>query len=213
MQTTDRASLQQLARAELPGLYALARQLAGDEAEDLVQEALVRACRSFADLQDHRAGPRWLRVILTNVWRDRLRARGRRPSEVPVDEEWQFSLYATLVEEDPLPYSDTLHVDFLGAFSEQDVHTVLQRLPPHERTPLVLRYVEGFDTNEIADMLDLALGTVHSQLQRGRQRFERELWAYAEESGLLDGPGHDDVRRASREATVGAAPGVGRSGP
>lgn len=213
VQTTDRASLQQLARAELPGLYALARQLAGDEAEDLVQEALVRACRAFADLQDHRAGPRWLRVILTNVWRDRLRARGRRPSEVPVDQQEQFSLYATLVEEDPLPYSDTLHVDFLGAFSEHDVHAVLQRLPAHERTPLVLRYVEGFDTNEIADMLDLALGTVHSQLQRGRQRFERELWVYAEESGLLEGRGHDDVRRAARGATVGAASDAGRSGP
>ena len=186
LETTDRAALQQLARRELPGLYALARQLAGPDAEDLVQEALVRACRSFDSLTDIEAGPRWLRVILTNVWRDRLRASGRRPDEICVDEEQHFSLYATLVEEDPLPYSDSLHVDFLGAFSEQDVHLVLQRLPDHERAPLVLRYIEGFDTNEIADMLELPLGTVLSQLHRGRQRFERELWGYAQESGLLE---------------------------
>lgn len=189
METTDRAALQQLARAELPGLYALARQLAGpDGAEDLVQEALVRACRAFASLDDPQAGPRWLRVILANVWRDRLRSRGRRPHELPVDEEEHFSLYATLVEEDPLPYSDTLHVDFLGSFSEDDVHLVLQRLPDLYRAPLVLRYVEGFDTSEIADVLGLPLGTVLSQLHRGRQRFERELWCYAEESGMLAAP-------------------------
>jgi RNA polymerase sigma-70 factor, ECF subfamily len=188
LRTTDRAALQQLARDQLPGLYALARNLAGQDAEDLVQEALVRACRSFRTLRDRAAGPRWLRVILTNVWRDRLRADGRNPDEVPVGEEERFSLYATLVEEDPLPYSDTLHVDFLGAFSRADVHLVLRRLPPHERAPLVLRYVEGFDTKEVAAMLELPLGTVLSQLHRGRNRFERELWAYAEESGLVPGP-------------------------
>lgn len=178
--------MQQLARAELPGLYALARQLAGADAEDLVQETLLRACRSFDQLRDPAAAGRWFRVILTNVWRDRLRREGREPDEVPMSPEEGFSLYRTLVEEDPLPYSDTLHVDFLGAFSEHDVHEVLQRLPAHYRAPLVLRYVEGFATQEVADLLDLPLGTVLSQLHRGRQRFERALWEYAEESGLLD---------------------------
>jgi RNA polymerase sigma-70 factor, ECF subfamily len=188
LRTGERRALQQLAREQLPGLYALARNLDGQDAEDLVQEALVRACRSFGELRDRAAGPRWLRVILTNVWRDRLRADGRQPDEVPVGEEADFSLFATLVAEDPLPYSDTLHVDFLGAFSRADVHLVLRRIPPHERAPLVLRYVEGFDTNEIAALLELPLGTVLSQLHRGRCRFERELWRYAEESGLLEEP-------------------------
>lgn len=188
LDTRNRTALQQLAREQLPGLYSLAWHLAGTEAEDLVQEALVRACRSFDSLEDLQAGPRWLRVILTNVWRDRLRATRRRPEELFVDDEERFSLYATLVEEDPLPYSDRLHVDFLGAFSEHDVHLVLHRLPAHERTPLVLRYLEGFDTNAIAGMLELPLGTVLSQLHRGRQRFERELWRYAQESDLLEAP-------------------------
>jgi RNA polymerase sigma-70 factor, ECF subfamily len=204
LQTRERAALQQLARDELPGLYALARRLAGADAEDLVQEALARACRSFHELRDPVAGPKWLRVILANVWRDRLRKDGREPDEVHFDEEERFSLYATLVEEDPLPYSDTLHVDFLGAFSEQDVHLLLQRLPGRYRAPLVLRYLEGFDTSEIADMLDLPLGTVVSQLHRGRQRFEREMWEYAEESGLLEHA--DAAARTARPAGVGAGP-------
>jgi RNA polymerase sigma-70 factor (ECF subfamily) len=187
LQTSDRAAFQQLARNELTGLYALARRLTGRDAEDLVQETLLRACRSFSSLRDRQAGGQWLRVILTNVWRDRLRKDSREPTEVSLDDVECFSLYRTLVEEDPLPYSDTLHLDFLGSFSGDDVHTVLQHLPPRYRAPLVLRYMEGFPTKQIARMLELPLGTVLSQLHRGRKLFERALWDYASESGALSG--------------------------
>lgn len=190
-ETVDRTSLQELARAELPGLYALARQLTRSRsaAEDLVQDTLVRACRSFDTLEDVQAGPKWLRVILVNLWKDDLRRRDRRPDEVLVDPApapGHFSLYRTLVDEDPLPWSDTMHVDFLGAFSSEDVHLVLQRLPDRYRVPLLLRYVEGFDTGEIATLMDIPPGTVYSHLYRGREHFERALWEYAEESGLLE---------------------------
>lgn len=199
LETAERTTLQALARAELPGLYALARQLAGSAAEDLVQEALLRACRSFHTLQDLQAAPKWLRVIMVNLWRDQLRKEGREPDEVTADGDGHFSLYQTLVDEDPLPYSDTLHVDFLGAFSHHDVHLVLRRLPDRYRVPLVLRYVEGFDTSEIADMLALPQGTVYSHLHRGRQHFERALWEYAEESGLLEDQPARRVEPAGRE--------------
>jgi RNA polymerase sigma-70 factor, ECF subfamily len=187
LQTSDRAAFQQLAHNELTGLYALARRLTGRDAEDLVQETLLRACRSFSSLRDRQAGGQWLRVILTNVWRDRLRKHSREPTEVSLDDVECFSLYRTLVEEDPFPYSDTLHLDFLGSFSGDDVHTVLQRLPPRYRAPLVLRYMEGFPTKQIARVLELPLGTVLSQLHRGRKLFERALWDYASESGALSG--------------------------
>jgi RNA polymerase sigma-70 factor, ECF subfamily len=185
LRTHDRAMLQRLARQELPGLYALARHLDASDPEDLVQETLLRACRSFGSLRDRRAGGRWLRVILTNVWRDRLRKGDREPEEVLVDETAPFSLFRRLADEDPSPYSDTLHVDFLGAFSEVDVHEVLRRLPSRYRIPLVLRYVEGFSATETAEILELPPGTVFSQLHRGRERFEAEMWRYAEESDLV----------------------------
>lgn len=196
LEVSDRAGFQRLARDELPGLYALARRLAGrGDAEDLVQESLLRAYRSFASLRDPVAGRRWLRVILTNVWRDRVRREARGPTEVPLDDLEAFSLYRTLIEEDPFPYSDTLHRDFLGAFSDEDVHRVLDHLPPLYRAPLVLRYVEGFPTKQIAAVLELPLGTVLSQLHRGRKLFERRMWAYAEEAGLLeDGRRHEGRR-------------------
>lgn len=193
LETVDHTSLQELARAELPGLYALARQLTRTPAaaEDLVQDTLVRACRSYHTLKDVQAGPKWLRVIMVNLWRDHLRQRERRPDEVPVDPSpgpEHFSLYRTLADEDPLPWSDTMHIDFLGSFSSEDVHLVLQRLPDRYRAPLLLRYLEGFSTGDIAELLDLPPGTVYSHLYRGREQFERALWEHAEESGMLDDP-------------------------
>jgi len=186
--TRERGEFQGLARAELPGLYALARRLCRHDAEDLVQECLLRAYRSFALLRDRDAAGVWLRVILANVWRDRVRKEARSPREVPFDDLEDFSLYRMLVDEDPFPYSDSLHLDFLGGFCDDDVHTVLDRLPPRYRAPLVLRYVEGLPTKQIARALGLPLGTVLSQLHRGRKIFEHEMWEYAAERGVLTAP-------------------------
>jgi RNA polymerase sigma-70 factor (ECF subfamily) len=178
-------AFQRLAASELPALYSLARRLVRDGAEDLVQETLIRAYRSFGSLKEDEAGGRWLKSILVNVFRDQLRKRARSVEEFPVEEVDGFSLYRTLAEVDPLPYSDTLHVDFLRAFGADDVRDVLLRLPQIYRAPLVLRYMDGFSTKEIARMLGLPLGTILARLHRGRKRFEAELWAYAEETDLL----------------------------
>jgi RNA polymerase sigma-70 factor, ECF subfamily len=172
---------------ELPGLYSLARRLVRDGAEDLVQEALLQAYRSFGTLRDDAATGRWLKTILVNVFRDDLRRRTRSVEEFPVEEVEGFSLYRTLVDVDPMPYSDTLHQDFLMAFGRDDVREVLLRLPEIYRGPLVLKYMDGFATKEIARLLDVPLGTVLARLHRGRKRFEREMWAYAEEASLLAG--------------------------
>jgi RNA polymerase sigma-70 factor (ECF subfamily) len=119
------------------------------------------------------------------VFRDQLRKQARSVETLPVEEVEDFSLYRTLVEEDPFPYSDTLHHDFLRGFGRDDVREVLMRLPEIYRAPLVLRYIDGFATKEIARMLGAPLGTILARLHRGRKRFEKEMWAYAEETGLL----------------------------
>jgi RNA polymerase sigma-70 factor (ECF subfamily) len=183
--TRTKESFRRLTVAELPALYSLARRLVRDGAEDLVQETLLRAYRAYGGLAHDAAGGRWLKTIMVNVFRDQLRKRARTVDELPVEDVEDFSLYRTLAEEDPFPYSDTLHQDFLGAFDRRDVREVLMRLPDVYRAPLVLRYVDGFSTKEIAAELDAPLGTICARLHRGRKRFERELWAYAEECGLL----------------------------
>jgi RNA polymerase sigma-70 factor (ECF subfamily) len=185
VQDRTKESFRRLAVAELPALYSLARRLAREGAEDLLQETLLRAYRAFENLTDDAAGGKWLRTIMTNVFRDQLRKQARSVDELPVEDVEDFSLYQTLAEEDPFPYSDTLHHDFLCAFDRNDVREVLVRLPEIYRAPLVLRYMDGFATKEIAAALGTPLGTILARLHRGRKRFEKELWVYAKESGLL----------------------------
>lgn len=180
-----REAFQRIAVTELPALYSLARRLVREGAEDLVQEALLRAYRSFDALREEASAGPWLKTILVNVFRDRLRKEARSVDEIPVEEVEDFSLYGTLIDEDPLPYSDTLHLDFLRAFAREDVREVLMRLPEIYRAPLVLRYMDGFATKEIARMLGVPLGTALARLHRGRKRFEKEMWDYAEEMGIL----------------------------
>jgi RNA polymerase sigma-70 factor (ECF subfamily) len=185
--TRDRTKegFQELVLQELPGLYALARRLVRDGAEDLVQEALLQGYRAYGGLKDEAAGGRWLKAILVNVFRDQLRKRSRSVEELAAGDLEDFSLYRTLIDEDPLPYSDSLHADFLGAFGREDLREVLLRMPEIYRAPLVLRYMDGFSTKEIARLLHAPLGTILARLHRGRSLFERTMWTYAEETHLI----------------------------
>jgi RNA polymerase sigma-70 factor (ECF subfamily) len=182
----EHRTFQNLARAHLPRLYGLARRLASRDAEDLVQETLVKAFKAYEGLKSPQVAGAWFSTIMVNCARDRLRKEGRSVREVSLEEVDEFSLYRQIGEEDPFPYSDTLHADFLGLFDAQDVTSVLETLPARYRAPMVLRYMEGLPTKRIARMLDLPLGTVLSQLHRGRKLFERALWNYAERTRLLE---------------------------
>lgn len=184
--TTDRPPFQELVQDHLPWLYRLARRLGGDDAEDIVQDALMKAYQRRESLRDEAAVAGWLRQIVINCARDRIRAEQRRKEEATEEANLErYSLYRTIADEDPFPYSDSLHLDFLSVFDEDDLWAVLDRLPGHYRLPLALVHMEGFSTKQAARLLGSPLGTVLSQLHRGRKRFEKELWEYATERGLL----------------------------
>jgi RNA polymerase sigma-70 factor, ECF subfamily len=178
-------SFRDLAREQLPRLLSLARRLVGDDAEDVVQDCLLKAYQRFGQLHDPAAAPAWLTSILVNCCRDRARVRARRPEEIDFDQVERFSLYRKIAYEDPYPYSDSLHLDFLAEFSRDDVRAVLMRLPEKYRIPLVIVYMDGYLARELAEMLDVPLGTVLARLHRGRKLFEIQMWEYAEQNGLL----------------------------
>jgi RNA polymerase sigma-70 factor (ECF subfamily) len=183
--TDQRESFRELASTQLPRLYSIARRLVGDHAEDAVQDCLLKAFQRYGQLRTADSGPAWLTSILVNSCRDHARADARRPQEIDFDEAERFSLYRKIAYEDPFPYSDSLHLDFLSEFGPEDVHAVLLRLPALYRIPLVLVHMEGFLAKEVARLLDVPLGTVLARLHRGRKLFEKQLWEYAEETGLL----------------------------
>lgn len=171
-------------RPHLDYLYALAVRLCGNRvaAEDVVQDALLRAFRGFAKLRNPERPRLWLTRILTTAFYDRLRAE-HTGDTVSVDE--NFDLFDKIVEEDPFPYSDRVHLDFLELFDDMKVIEVLQRLQPSHRVALILAYVYEYKTREIAEIMNKPLGTVLAWLHRGRKQLERNLWEYANRNRLL----------------------------
>lgn len=179
-----------LVTPHLDALYGYCLRLSNraPDAEDLLQETLLRGLRARDGLRDASRVRPWLFTIATNAWRDRQRARGREVSTVSLDgsdAEDDFSLFATLAIEDPFPYSDELHLDFLRLFADEDIHAVFAAISPVHRLPLILTAIHGFSCKEAAAILDVPLGTLLSRLHRGRKQLERGLWDYAVRRGLV----------------------------
>jgi RNA polymerase sigma-70 factor (ECF subfamily) len=180
-----------VAREELDGLYGYCVRLANNrtDAEDLVQDTLLRAMRAYPDLREATRVKSWLFAIATNAWRDLCRVRGRALPTVSLDArepDDDFSLFTTLAIEDPFPYSDELHLDFLRLFRDEDVQDVFARINAVFRAPLILTTIHGFSCKEAAAILDVPLGTILSRLHRGRKQLERGMWDYAVKNGLVE---------------------------
>lgn len=180
-----------LVRPHLDALYGYSLSLSDSrhDAEDLLQESLVRGLRAHRGLRDTTKVRSWLFTIVTNTWRDQHRARAREVTSVPLEgaDDDHFSLFETLAVEDPFPYSDELHLDFLRLFGSHDVRRVFGEIAPMHRLPLILTAVHGFSCKEAAAILDVPIGTVLSRLHRGRRQLERGLWEYAVRNRLVEG--------------------------
>lgn len=176
-----------LVEPHLDRMYSLALRLSGDRsaAEDVVQDALLRAYRSLDQVREPDRVRFWLTKIIHTAWIDRCRKEGDHQGDLSIDDE-RFSLFDTLVEEDPFPYSDRLHLDFLELFDDERLTESLRAIHPPHRTALVLAYVYGYKAREVAELTGTTVGTVLARLHRGRKQLERALWRYATERGLLE---------------------------
>lgn len=178
---------EELALPHLDYLYRLAVRLRGNpqDADDLVQEAYVKALKAFPSLRDPERIRPWLCQILSRLVLDRHREEPREIAMGDLEELDRFSLYDLIWDEDPLPYSDNLHQDFLRHFDDEEVRRALLALPESYRVPLVLLYVEDLSYRELAEVLQCPIGTIMSRLHRGRKILERELWDCAKRRGLV----------------------------
>lgn len=176
-----------LALPHLSHVYRLAVRLTGkaQDAEDLVQETYIKALAAFPALREPERIRAWLSQILSRLILDRYRTETREIAVGDLTELDRFSLYDLIWDEDPLPYSDDLHRDFLAQFPDDDVRRALLALPEAYRVPLVLLYVEDLSYRELAEALGCPVGTIMSRLHRARKILERELWECARRRGLV----------------------------
>lgn len=187
----ERRLFADVARDHLDRLYGFCVRLTNNpnDADDLVQETLLRGMRAYDDLRDASRAKGWLFAIATNASRDLFRARGRQVATVPFDtidaDGDEFSLFQTIAIEDPFPYSDELHLDFLRLFRDDDVQAIFGSMTPVFRLPIILTVVHGFSCKEAAAILEIPLGTLLSRLHRGRKQLEQGLWDYAVTNGLV----------------------------
>lgn len=166
---TDRAlSPERFEDVVLPHLdaaYRLARWLIRNEhdAEDVVQEASLRALRYFPTFAGRNARAWFLRIVRNTCWS--WRARTMRMSTDVFDEDQYYAAQLTC---DP----ETL---LLHAADASLIDATLKNLPDRSRDLLVLRELEGLSYHELAEVLDIPMGTVMSGLSRARQAFRRAL--------------------------------------
>ncbi len=194
----ERRLFADVARDHLDRLYGFCVRLTNNpnDADDLVQETLLRGMRAYDDLRDASRAKGWLFAIATNASRDLFRARGRQVATVPFDtidaDGDELSLFQTIAIEDPFPYSDELHLDFLRLFRDDDVQAVFGSMTPVFRLPIILTVVHGFSCKEAAAILEIPLGTLLSRLHRGRKQLEHGLWDYAVTNGLVTTTDEDE---------------------
>jgi len=183
----DQEQFADLAMPYMSPLYAAALRMTRNpaDAEDLVQETYLRAYRGFGGFREGTNLKAWLYRILTNTYINQYRAKKRRPDEQVLDEAEDFSLYRKLGGLEASDAERTPEAEFLDALPEAEVKEALEALPDQFRLAVMLADVEGFSYKEIAEIMDVPVGTVMSRIHRGRKQLQKLLWDFAEERGLL----------------------------
>ncbi len=183
-----RSRFEDEALQHLDALYRTALRMTRNpsDAEDLVQDALVRAYRFYDRFEPGTNFRAWLFKILTNTYINNYRRKQGRPQESSLDDTEDFFLYNQLSGdsgERVTDVEDTV-LDQLGADA---IQRAIEQLPPQFRTTVQLSDVEGLSYAEIAEATGVAKGTVMSRLFRGRRQLQRALWDQAQAAGFTSG--------------------------
>jgi RNA polymerase sigma-70 factor, ECF subfamily len=184
----DKARFQTEALPLLDSLYAGALRMTRNpaDAEDLVQETMLRAYRSFDRFEPGTNLKAWLFRIMTNAYINTYRKKQREPQKVSQDEVEEFDLYQELKNHDP-QFSSTPESIVLDQLVDTDIIEAIEDLPDQFRLAVILSDVEGFSYAEMAEIMDVPMGTVMSRLHRGRKALQKRLWELARDRGIVRG--------------------------
>lgn len=170
----DRLAFGELVRRHRSFVLALVYRLCGDatQAEDIAQDAFLRAWQALPGFRGQAAFRTWLYRIASNVALEQLRH-----AKPTVD-----------IEGIPLAAQDTPEDDALHTEQCAEVQAAILQLPVQSRLVLILREYEGLSYKEIASTLDIPIGTVMSRLNYARQRLQRDLAPYIQSSAVEGTP-------------------------
>src|SRR6202165_806074 len=171
----------------MPSLYSAALRITRPpaDAEDLVQETYLKAYRAFGSFQEGTNLKAWLYKILTNTFINSYRARKRRPEQTELDDVEDLYLYRRLGGLEAAAAGRSAEEEVLEHFTEGDVKAALESLPEQFRMAVLLADVEGFSYKEIAEIIDVPIGTVMSRLHRGRKALQKALYEFGMSRGLV----------------------------
>lgn len=183
---SKRDQFEREAEKVFPSVFGAALRLtrSREEAEDLVQEAMVRAYDAF-DRFDGTNFKAWLLRILTNLYINRYRQKMRGPSLGSLEDD---GVVEPIAAETEIP-----HRQVLDQMVGTEVEEALRKVPDDFRVAVLLSDVEGMSYQEIAEATGVPIGTVRSRLARGRALLRRELEAYARAEGFLRGGDVDEL--------------------
>jgi len=154
-----------------------------EDAEDLVQETYFKAYRYYDKFQEGTNFKAWLFKILKNTFINNYRKRQKAPPQsdfAEIEGAFESQLSEEVTRQMKSPEEEVLeHV------LDEDVQRALDILPPDYRMAVILADLEGFSYKEIAEILELPVGTVMSRLYRGRKLMEAAMLEYAREHGYL----------------------------
>jgi RNA polymerase sigma-70 factor, ECF subfamily len=182
-----RARFEREAMIHLDALMRTARRMAKTDAdaEDLVQETMLKAYRFFDKFEEGTNCKAWLFKIMTNIFINNYRSQSKAPQSMAVEDVDDSFLYGQLAK---FPGSSDPEKEFFSKIFEDDVRTAIGNLPDDFRVVVVLSFLEGFAYQEIADITGLQIGTIKSRLHRGRKLLQKGLWEYALRNGYIKEP-------------------------
>lgn len=170
-------------------LYNYGLRLTGnpDDARDLLQETFLKAYRFWNKFEQGTNLRAWLFRIMKNTYINQYRKDVKEPDKVEYDE---IEKYYDLIRAESSDSTD-LQEKIFNQLLDDDVTKALESLPEEFRTVIILCDIEGLTYEEIADFLQVPIGTVRSRLHRGRKILHTKLYRYAKERGFINSNNDD----------------------
>lgn len=181
-----RAEFEELTLGHLDAMYSSALRLTKNprDAEDLVQDAYLRAYRFFDKFERGTNVKAWLFKILTNTFINRYRRNVKERSLADGTE--RDTVNARFMSQDATEFSANPEQYFFDRIAADDIMEAINELPLDFRMVVILADLQEFSYKEIAEIVGCPVGTVMSRLFRGRKLLQKSLRQQAEEAGVIE---------------------------